>query len=202
MNNFRLSAIFALALISSDASAVLAFSPGVQVNSIDGNPTPMLGGNAHWLLNQEARIGVEGWVSRQEVSPLYGRFAQLGGSFMRVYDAQSEVGIYNELFVGAGQMLRKANALSQYPAVRDRFVLLEPGLGLNVPLSKHLALQAGLRYRWVTKVDILGTSENDLYGVSLNARIQWLLGGGSDPRIEPAAMPGSLTPELDWPPLE
>jgi len=149
---------------------------GVRYASIDGNHPLMPGLTAHVHLHGGARLGVEYWRTVQDVSLHYGVASQLGGSFVRVYEADDNIHLYNELFVGAGSLHRKANLFSQYDEVTDRFMVFEPGLGLEMAMTEHWSVQAGMRYRWVTRVDILGTDEKDLSGLSLQLMLRWTPG--------------------------
>jgi hypothetical protein len=170
------------ALFRSDVKVSEIWTPEVKINSIQGDVGTLIGFYGGALFNRTFLLGISGGVNLSHPTVNYGYFGAVG---QYIYKPAS-------LWHCSGQMLLAYGSTKDYENPKSglldnfwnisgaSFFLLEPGINLELNLSRRLTLVTGISYRYVTgldenneNVEITHVTNRDLSGINFNIGLKF-----------------------------
>lgn len=163
-------------LFSSDVKVSEIWTPEVKINSIQGDIGTLIGFYGGAVFNRSVLLGISGGVNLSHPRVNYGYFGVVG---QYIYKPAN-------LWHCSGQILLASGSTKDYENPKSglldnfwnisgaSFMLIEPGINLELNLSRKLTLLAGISYRFVTglnennkNIEITHLTNRDLSGINL-----------------------------------
>jgi hypothetical protein len=170
------------ALIKSDVNVSEIWTPEVKFNSIQGKIGTLIGFYGGAVFNRTFLLGISGGVNLSHPTVNYGYFGAIGQYIFRPANLWHFSG---QLLLAYGSTKDyedpKSGLLDNFGNVSGApFFLMEPGLNLELNISKRVALVAGVSYRYITGMDensenvaITHVTNEDLSGVNFNIGLKF-----------------------------
>src|SRR5512133_1925045 len=136
-------------LFSSDVKISETWTPEVKINSIQGDVGTLIGFYGGAVFNRSVLLGISGGVNLSHPRVNYGYFGVVGQYIYRPAN----------LWHCSGQILLASGSTKDYENPKSglldnfwnisgtSFYLIEPGINLELNLSKRLTLLMGISYR-------------------------------------------------------
>ncbi|MCU0459874.1 MAG: acyltransferase [Bacteroidales bacterium] len=142
-------------LFGPDVSYTSIWAPEVRISSIQGKTGATVGGYTGVMINHTFMLGLAGGVNLTHPTVNYGYF---GGIAQAVAYPSRMVHVSAQLVVAYGSTKDYENPKSSlfdnfWNISGERFMMTEPGVNLEVNLSKGIAFVAGASYRFVNGID-------------------------------------------------
>ncbi len=142
-------------LFKSDVKVTELWAPEVKINSIQGDIGTLVGFYGGALINRSFLIGISGGVNLGHPRVNYGYF---GGILQYIHKPANIVHCSGQLLLAYGSTKDyehpKEGLLDNFWNISGAsFFVMEPGLNLEVNLSKWITVAAGMSYRVVSKLD-------------------------------------------------
>jgi len=169
-------------LFGSDVKVSEIWTPEVKINSIQGDIGTLIGFYGGAVFNRSVLLGISGGVNLGHPRVNYGYFGALG---QYIYKPSN-------LWHCSGQMLLAYGSTKDYEDPKSglldnfwnisgaSFFMMEPGINLELNLSKRLTLVTGINYRYVTglnenneNVQITHVTNKDLSGINFNIGLKF-----------------------------
>ena len=169
-------------LFKSDVKVSELWVPEVKLNSIQGDIGTLIGFYGGALINRTFLLGIAGGVNLGHPRVNYGYF---GGIGQFIYKPEN-------LVHGSGQLVLAYGSTKDYENPKSglldnfwnisgaHFFVMEPGVNLELNLSKKLTLVAGISYRVVSglnendeNVSITHVTNKDLSGINFNIGLKF-----------------------------
>jgi hypothetical protein len=164
-------------LFKSNVRVSELWSPEVKINSIQNDIGTLIGFYGGALIDRSFLLGIAGGVNVGHPRINYGYF---GGIGQYIYKPDA-------LVHGSGQLLVAYGSTKDYENPKSglfdnfwnisgaHFLILEPGINIELNLSNRLTLVTGISYRWVSglnesdeDIQITHVTNNDLSGINFN----------------------------------
>jgi hypothetical protein len=158
------------------------WTPEVKINSIQGDIGTLIGFYGGAVLNNSVLLGISGGVNLSHPHVNYGYFGAVG---QYIYKPTN-------LWHCSGQILLAFGSTKDYENPKSglfdnfwnisgaSFFLMEPGINIELNLSKRLTLVTGISYRYVTGLDvhnenlqITHVTNSDLSGINFNIGLKF-----------------------------
>ena len=169
-------------LFGSNVKVSEIWTPEVKINSIQGDVGTLIGFYGGAVFNNSILLGISGGVNLSQPRVNYGYFGALG---QYIYKPSN-------IWHCSGQMLLAYGSTKDYEDPKTglldnfgnisgaSFFLMEPGINIELNLSKRLTLVTGISYRYVTGLDVnnenLGISHvtsAELSGINFNIGLKF-----------------------------
>ena len=169
-------------LFGSNVKVSEIWTPEVKINSIQGYAGTLIGFYGGAVFNQSVLLGISGGLNLSHPRVNYGYFGALG---QYIYKPAN-------LWHCSGQLLLAYGTTKDYEDPKSglldnfwnisgaSFFLIEPGINLELNLSKRLTLVTGISYRYVTGLDennenvqISNVTNRDLSGFNFNIGLKF-----------------------------
>jgi len=142
-------------LFGSDVKVSEIWSPEVKINSIQGEVGTLIGFYGGAVFNRSVLIGISGGANLSHSHVNYGYFGAIG---QYIYKPSNLWHCSGQLLLAYGSTKdyedTKSGLLDNFGNVSGAsFFLMEPGINLELNLSKRLTLVTGISYRYVTGLD-------------------------------------------------
>jgi hypothetical protein len=170
------------ALFSSNVKVSEIWTPEVKINSIQGDVGTLIGFYGGAVFNHSILLGISGGVNLSHPRVNYGYFGAVG---QYIYKPST-------LWHCSGQILLAYGSTKDYENPKSglldnfwnisgaSFFLMEPGINLELNLSKRLTLVTGISYRYVSglnenneNVQITHVTNEDLSGINFNIGLKF-----------------------------
>jgi hypothetical protein len=170
-------------LFKQDITVNELWTPEVKINSIQGDIGTLVGFYGGALINRTFLIGISGGVNLGHPRVNYGYF----GGIMQYISKPADVVHWS------GQMLLAYGTTKDYEHPKEGlldnfwnisgapFFIMEPGLNLEVNLSRRVTLVAGMSYRYVSRLNennenvmITRVTNEDLSGLNFNIGLKFV----------------------------
>jgi hypothetical protein len=169
-------------LFKSDVKVSEIWTPEVKINSIQGEIGTLVGFYGGAVFNRTILLGISGGVNLSHPKVNYGYF---GGIVQYIYKPAN-------LWHCSGQILLAYGSTKDYEDPKSglldnfwnisgaNFFLMEPGINLELNLSKRLTLVTGISYRYVSGLDenseyveITHVTNEDLSGINFTIGLKF-----------------------------
>ena len=169
-------------LFGSNVKVSEIWTPEVKINSIQGDVGTLIGFYGGAVFNRTILLGISGGVNLSHPRVNYGYFGAVG---QYIYKPAN-------LWHCSGQILLAYGSTKDYEEPKSGlldnfwnisgagFFLMEPGISLELNLSKRLTLVTGISYRYVTGLDendenvqITHVTNEDLSGINFNIGLKF-----------------------------
>jgi hypothetical protein len=169
-------------LFGSNVKISEIWTPEVKINSIQGNVGTLVGFYGGAVFNRTFLLGISGGVNLSHPTVNYGYFGAVG---QYIYKPAN-------LWHCSGQLLLAYGSTKDYEDPKSglldnfwnisgaSFFLMEPGINLELNLSKRLTLVTGISYRYVSGLDesdenvqITHVTNEDLSGINFNIGLKF-----------------------------
>jgi hypothetical protein len=169
-------------LFGSNVKVGEIWTPEIKINSMQGNVGTLIGFYGGAVFNNSVLLGISGGVNLSHPHINYGYFGGLG---QYIYKPAN-------LLHCSGQMLLAFGSTKDYENPKSglldnfwnisgaSFFLIEPGINIELNLSKRLTLVTGISYRYVTGLDehnenleITHVTNSDLSGINFNIGLKF-----------------------------
>jgi hypothetical protein len=169
-------------LFGSNVKVSEIWTPEVKINSIQGDVGTLIGFYGGAVFNRSVLLGISGGVNLGHPRVNYGYFGALG---QYIYKPSN-------LWHCSGQILLASGSTKDYENPKSglfdnfwnisgaSFFLMEPGINLELNLSKRLTLVTGISYRYVTglnenneNVQITHVTNKDMSGINFNIGLKF-----------------------------
>ena len=169
-------------LFRSDVKVTELWVPEVKLNSIQGDIGTLIGFYGGALINRSVLLGISGGVNLGHPRVNYGYFGGLG---QFIYKPENMVHSSAQLLLAYGSTKDYENPKSGlfdnfWNISGAHFFMMEPGVNLELNLSKKLTLVMGVSYRYVTglneqdeNVSITHVTNKDLSGLNFNIGLKF-----------------------------
>ncbi len=169
-------------LFKSTVKVSEIWTPEVKINSIQGNIGTLIGFYGGAVFNRTFLLGISGGANLSHPTVNYGYF---GGIGQYIYKPANLWHFSGQLLLAFGSTKDyedpKSGLLDNFGNVSGAgFFLIEPGVNLELNISKRLTLVAGINYRFVTGLDenseyvaITHVTNEDLSGVNINIGLKF-----------------------------
>jgi hypothetical protein len=170
------------ALFSSNVKVSEIWTPEIKINSIQGDIGTLIGFYGGAVFNHSILLGISGGVNLSHPRVNYGYFGAVG---QYIYKPSN-------LWHCSGQILLAYGSTKDYENPKSglldnfwnisgaSFFLMEPGINLELNLSKRLTLVTGISYRYVSglnenneNVQITHVTNKDLSGINFNIGLKF-----------------------------
>lgn len=169
-------------LISGDIESGGYGGPVVKIGQIQGKSGIFVGGQGGWIINHQFVLGGGGYGLTNDIlmediestEDLYLNFGY-GGLFVEYIIAPKKLLHFTvNSLIGAGGVSFRDKDYEQTDSYDDdSFFVLEPGVSLALNLHKHIRITLGGTYRYITGVDLEGTSNSDLSCATFEVRLKF-----------------------------
>jgi hypothetical protein len=158
------------------------WTPEVKINSIQGDVGTLIGFYGGAVFNQSILLGISGGVNLGHPRVNYGYFGALG---QYIYKPSN-------LWHCSGQVILAYGSTKDYENPKEglldnfwnisgaSFFMMEPGINLELNLSKRLTLVTGISYRYVSglneaneNLQITHVTNKDLSGINFNIGLKF-----------------------------
>jgi hypothetical protein len=169
-------------LFRSDVKVSELWVPEVKLNSIQGDIGTLVGFYGGALINRTFLAGIAGGVNLGHPRVNYGYFGGIGQIIIK---PENLVHFSGQLVIAYGSTKDyenpKSGLLDNFWNISGaHFFMMEPGMNLELNLSKKLALVAGVSYRFVSglnendeNVSITHVTNKDLSGLNFNVGMKF-----------------------------
>jgi hypothetical protein len=169
-------------LFGSNVNVSEIWTPEVKINSIQGDVGTLIGFYGGAVFNQSILLGISGGLNLSHPRVNYGYFGALG---QYIYKPANLWHCSGQLLVAYGTTKDyedpKSGLLDNFWNISGAgFFLMEPGINLELNLSKRLTLVTGISYRYVTGLDesdenvqITHVTNEDLSGINFNIGLKF-----------------------------
>jgi hypothetical protein len=169
-------------LLSMPVKQGVYAAPVAKLSSFgpENNSSLIVGAQGGWILNHKyvLGLGVYGLSTRvkaadlQEISGLVTIF-NYGGLFLSyIHNSYNLMHVEVTTLIGIGEVnYRDEEYWAKYPN-SDTFFVLEPGVNAVINLTPGFRAGAGLSYRYVDKIGIIGLDKGDVSGINFNLLFQ------------------------------
>jgi hypothetical protein len=169
-------------LFKSDVKVSELWVPEVKLNSIQGDIGTLIGFYGGALINRTFLVGIAGGVNLGHPRVNYGYF---GGIGQFIFKPENLLHCSGQLVLAYGSTKDyenpKSGLLDNFWNISGaHFFVMEPGVNLEMNLSKKLTLVAGISYRYVTglneadeNVAITHVTNKDLSGINFNIGLKF-----------------------------
>lgn len=156
--------------------------PEVKLNSIQGDLGSLIGFYGGALFNDEFLLGITGGVNLTHPRVNYGYFGVVG---QYIYEPSSLVHFSGHLVLASGTTKDYESAKSSlfdnfWNISGAQYYQIEPGVNLEVNLSRRMTFVAGVSYRYVTGLDeadenvqLTHLTNKDLSGINFNIGLKF-----------------------------
>lgn len=160
-----------------DVKVTELWTPEVKINTIQGNVGTLVGFYGGALINRTFLLGIAGGVNLGHPRVNYGYFGGIGQFIIKP----------SNLVHCSGQLLVAYGTTKDYEDPKEglldnfwnisgaNFFMMEPGMNLELNLSKRLTFVAGVSYRYVSglnesneNVQITHVTNKELSGLNFN----------------------------------
>jgi len=164
-------------LFKSNISVSELWTPEIKVNSIQGDIGTLVGFYGGALLNRAFLLGITGGVNLSHPKVNYGYF---GAIFQYIHKSSKLLHFSGQIVLARGSTKDYENPKSGlfdnfWNISGASFFMMEPGINLELNLSKSLTLVAGSSYRYVTGLDensknvaLTHVTNKNLSGINFN----------------------------------
>ena len=162
-------------LFGSNVKVSEIWTPEVKINSIQGDVGTLIGFYGGAVFNRSILLGISGGLNLSHPRVNYGYFGALG---QYIYKPANLWHCSGQLLLAYGTTKDyedpKSGLLDNFWNISGAgFFLMEPGINLELNLSKRLTLVTGISYRYVTGLDendenvqITHVTNEDLSGIN------------------------------------
>jgi hypothetical protein len=169
-------------LFKSSVKVSELWTPEVKINSIQGDVGTLIGFYGGTVIDRTFLIGIAGGANLSQPRVNYGYFGAIG---QYIYKPASLWHFSAQLLVAYGSAKDyedpKSGLLDNFMNVSGAgFFLMEPGMNLELNLSKKLTLIGGISYRFVMGMDensenlsITHVTNEDMSGVNFNIGLKF-----------------------------
>jgi hypothetical protein len=169
-------------LIKSALKVSELWTPEVKINSIQGDIGTLIGFYGGALFNRTFLVGISGGANLSHPTVNYGYFGAIG---QYIYKPANLWHFSGQLLLAYGSAKDyedpKSGLLDNFLNVSGApFFLMEPGINLELNISRNIILVAGVSYRWVTGMDedsenvaITHVTNEDLSGINFNIGVKF-----------------------------
>jgi hypothetical protein len=169
-------------LFRSNVNVSEIWTPEVKINSIQGDVGTLIGFYGGAVFNRSVLLGISGGLNLSHPRVNYGYFGALG---QYIYKPASLLHCSGQLLIAYGTTKDyedpKSGLLDNFWNISGAgFFMMEPGINLELNLSKRLTLVTGISYRYVTGLDesdenvqITHVTNKDLSGINFNIGLKF-----------------------------
>jgi hypothetical protein len=169
-------------LFGSNVKVSEIWTPEVKINSIQGDVGTLIGFYGGAVFNRSILLGISGGLNLSHPRVNYGYFGALG---QYIYKPANLWHCSGQLLLAYGTTKDyedpKSGLLDNFWNISGAgFFLMEPGINLELNLSKRLTLVTGISYRYVTGLDendenvqITHVTNEDLSGINFNIGLKF-----------------------------
>jgi len=169
-------------LFKSSVKVSELWTPEVKINSIQGDVGTLIGFYGGAVIDRTFLIGIAGGANLSHPTVNYGYFGAIG---QYINKAASLWHFSTQLLLAYGSAKdyedTKSGLLDNFMNVSGAgFFLMEPGMNLELNLSKKLTLVGGISYRFVMGMDensenlsITHVTNEDMSGVNFNIGLKF-----------------------------
>jgi hypothetical protein len=169
-------------LFKSDVKVSELWVPEVKLNSIQGDIGTLIGFYGGALINRTFLVGIAGGVNLGHPRVNYGYFGGLGQFILK---PENLLHFSGQLVLAYGSTKDyenpKSGLLDNFWNISGaHFFMMEPGVNLELNLSKKLTLVTGVSYRYVSglnendeNVSITHVTNKDLSGLNFNVGLKF-----------------------------
>jgi len=169
-------------LIKSALKVSELWTPEVKINSIQGDIGTLIGFYGGALFNRSFLLGISGGANLSHPRVNYGYFGAIG---QYIYKPTNLWHFSGQLLLAYGSAKDyedpKSGLLDNFMNVSGApFFLMEPGINLELNISRNVMLVAGVSYRWVTGMDensenvsITHVTNEDLSSINFNIGVKF-----------------------------
>lgn len=169
-------------LFKSTVKVSEMWAPEIKINSIQGTVGTLIGFYGGVLFDRTFLLGISGGANLSHPTVNYGYF---GGIGQYIYKSSSLMHLSGQLLLAYGSTKDYENTKS---SLMDNFMnisgagffMMEPGVNLEVNLSKRLTLAMGVSYRYITglnensrNVSRTHLTNKDLSGINFNIGLKF-----------------------------
>ena len=156
--------------------------PSIKVADINGKTAFLMGGYGGWFINHAFMIGGGGYGMVNDLKApfevdgktLYYELGYGGLMFEYVDNSHRLFHFTVNTLVGAGELsYRSKNDAIFEKYADDTFFVLEPSFNVELNVTTHFRVGLGVSYRYIDGLDIAGTTEEELSGVSANLNFKF-----------------------------
>jgi hypothetical protein len=153
-----------------------------KLTEINGETAIMGGGRGGWIINHTFVIGAGGYGLVNNMEPRGIHFEkylvlELGyGGLEFEYIANSQRLIHYSIYtlIGGGNVTyRERDRPYEEAYVADGFFVAEPGVSFELNVTKFFRVGLGTSYRYINGVNLEGTSNSELQGLSANLTLKF-----------------------------
>ena len=169
-------------LFGSNVNVSEIWTPEVKINSIQGNVGTLVGFYGGAVFNRTFLLGISGGVNLSHPTVNYGYFGAVG---QYIYKPANIWHCSGQILLAYGSTKDyedpKTGLLDNFWNISGAsFFLMEPGINIELNLSKRLTLVTGMSYRFVTGLDehnenieITHVTNSDLSGINFNIGLKF-----------------------------
>jgi hypothetical protein len=169
-------------LFRSNVKVSEMWTPEVKINSIQGDIGTLIGFYGGALINRSFLLGISGGVNLGHPRVNYGYF---GGIVQYIYKPENLLHFSGQLLLAYGSTKDyenpKSGLLDNFWNISGaHFFVMEPGVNIELNLSRRLTLVAGISYRYVSglnendeNVSITHVTNKDLSGLNFNIGLKF-----------------------------
>jgi hypothetical protein len=169
-------------MFKSDVKVSELWVPEVKLNSIQGDFGSLIGFYGGALFNNSFLLGIAGGVNLTHPRVNYGYFGVIG---QYIWEPESLVHFSGQLVLASGTTKDYENPKSGlfdnfWNISGAKYYQVEPGVNLEINLSRRMTFVAGVSYRYVTGLDeadenvlITHVTNNDLSGINFNIGLKF-----------------------------
>jgi hypothetical protein len=170
------------ALFGSGVKVSEIWAPEVKINSIQGDLGTLIGFYGGAVFNQSILLGISGGVNLGHPRVNYGYFGALGQYIFKPLNLWH---CSTQLLLAYGSTKDyenpKSGLLDNFWNISGAsFFMMEPGINLELNLSRRLTLVTGISYRYVTRLDennenvqITHVTNSNLSGLNFNIGLKF-----------------------------
>lgn len=169
-------------LFGSDVKVSEIWAPEVKINSIQGDVGTLIGFYGGAVFNQSILLGISGGANLSHPQVNYGYFGALG---QYIYKPSTLWHCSVQILLAHGSTKDyenpKSGLLDNFMNISGAgFFLMEPGINIELNLSRSLTLVTGISYRYVTglnenneNVQITHVKNQDLSGFNFSIGLKF-----------------------------
>ena len=169
-------------LFGSNVKVSEIWTPEVKINSIQGDVGTLIGFYGGAVFNRTILLGISGGANLSHPRVNYGYFGAVG---QYIYKPANLWHCSGQILLAYGSTKDyedpKSGLLDNFCNISGAgFFLMEPGISLELNLSKRLTLVTGISYRYVTGLDendenvqITHVTNEDLSGINFNIGLKF-----------------------------
>ncbi len=153
-----------------------------KLTEINGETAIMGGGRGGWIINHTFVVGAGGYglvnnIKPQGISSEKDLLLEMGyGGLEFEYIANSKKLIHYSIYtlIGGGNVrYRERDRSFEEAYVSDGFFVAEPGVSFELNVTKPFRVCLGTSYRYINGVNLEGTSNSELQGLSANLTLKF-----------------------------